>query len=250
MTLPAAFLSCPIAHRALHDVAQGRPENSLSAIRAAIGSGYGIEIDLQLSQDGQAMVFHDYDLSRLTGETGPLAQRSAAQLGQITLRGSSEAVPTLHQVLIAVAGKVPLLIELKDQHGAMGETDGRLEQATVAALAGYQGPVALMSFNPHMVARLAQLAPHLPRGLTTESFPQIDWPTVPEPRLAELRGIPDYDRVGACFISHDWHDLSSARVAALKDQGATILCWTIKTAEQEAQSRRIADNITFEGYAA
>lgn len=250
MTLPAAFLTRPIAHRALHDVAQGRPENSLSAVRAAVQAGYGIEIDLQLSQDGQAMVFHDYDLSRLTHETGPLAQRSAVQLGQIALRGGTEGVPTLAQVLATVAGKAPLLVELKDQHGAMGDTDGRLEQATATALQGYDGPVALMSFNPHMVVRMAQLAPHLPRGLTTEAFPQEDWLTVPEARLAELRGIPDYDRVGACFVSHDWHDLSALRVVELKAKGASILSWTIKSAEQEAKARRIADNITFEGYAA
>lgn len=250
MTLPYPFLNRPLAHRALHDIRQGRPENSLSAIRAAMDAGYGIEIDLQMSRDGQGMVFHDYDLARLTHDTGPISARTASELGQIDLRGSAEPVPTLSQVLETVNGAVPLLIELKDQHGALGEGDDGLERATVLALDGYTGPVALMSFNPHMVANLARLAPDLPRGLTTEAFPKADWPTVPEPRLKDLIKIPDYDRVGACFISHDWHDLASPHVAEMKAKGAKILCWTVKSPEVEAQARKIADNITFEGYPA
>ena len=250
MTLPGAFLTRPIAHRALHDPAAGRPENSLSAVRAAVGRGYGIEIDLQLSRDGVAMVFHDYDLGRLTGQSGAVAQRTAAELQAIPLLGGDDGIPTLAQVLETVAGRVPLLIELKDQDGALGPNEGALPEAAVAALAGYDGPVALMSFNPHSMAVCARLAPHLPRGLTTEAFPPEDWPTVPEARLAEVRGIPDYARTGACFISHHWRDLGAPRVAELAAQGAAVLCWTIRSPEDEAESRKVAQNVTFEGYAA
>ena len=251
MTLPPAFLRCPIAHRALHDRAAGRPENSRAAVRAAVDRGYGIEIDLQLSRDGVAIVFHDYDLARLTGTPGALAQRSAADLATLPLTGGDEGIPTLAQVLSDVAGRVPLLIELKDQDGALGPGGGgALEGATVAALAGYEGPVALMSFNPHMVARLAELAPHIPRGLTTEAFPPDDWPTVPPERLKELRRIPDSTRTGASFISHHWRDLAAPRVADLHEQGLAVLCWTIRSPDQEATARRVAQNITFEGYMA
>lgn len=97
--LPAEFLSVPIAHRALHDVAQNRPENSRAAIRAAIDAGYGIEIDLQLSADGQALVFHDYDMTRLTGQSGPIRLQSAAQAAEISLaKGDGETIPTLAEV--------------------------------------------------------------------------------------------------------------------------------------------------------
>lgn len=250
MTLPATFLTRPIAHRALHNIEEGRPENSLAATRAAVGLGYGIEIDLQLSSDGQAMVFHDYILNRLTGQKGRVGGLTAEALSQITLTGSNEGIPTLPQLLTEVAGAVPLLIELKDQHGALEDTDGALERATVQALQGYQGPVALMSFNPHMVARCADLAPDVPRGLTTEAFPQADWPHVPAARLSELAGIPDYDRVGASFISHDWHDLDNPAIAACRAKGAKLLCWTIKTPDQEAVARQTVNNITFEGYLA
>jgi glycerophosphoryl diester phosphodiesterase len=249
--LPPAFLRLPIAHRALHDRAAGRIENSLSAVQAAVLAGYGIEIDVQLSRDGQAMVFHDETLDRLTAERGAVSARDAAELGQIALRdGLGDRIPTLTEVLAAVGGRVPLLIEIKDQSLTLTETDGRLEAATVAALQGYQGDVALMSFNPHAVAHVARLAPHLPRGLTTDAFDVNEWQGVAAETCARLREIPDYNAVGACFLSHDWHDLGRHRVQELAAQGAEILCWTVKSPEAEAVARQIARNITFEGYAA
>ena len=249
-SLPAEFLRQPIAHRALHDVADGRPENSLPAIRAAMAAGYGIELDLQLSRDGQAMVFHDYDLGRLTGVKGPIRQRSAAELGAMPLLGSTEGVPTFSEVLQVVAGQVPLLIELKDQHGQMGVTDGTLERAVARDVAGYQGPLALMSFNPNSMAQLAELLPEVPRGIVTSHYPPEDWPLLREETRAHLREIPDYDRVSACFISHEVVDLAAPRVAELKAYGARVLCWTVRSPEQEAEARTVADNITFERYLA
>lgn len=248
-TLPDAFLTIPITHRALHDVTKGRAENSPAAIRAAIDAGYGIEIDLQLSADGQAMVFHDETLDRLTGESGLVNQRRAADLSRIPLTGSTDTIPTLTEVLALVAGRVPLLIEIKDQTGDMSPTDARLEEATATALAGYNGPVAVMSFNPHAVINMARLAPHIPRGITTSAYDPADWHPVSAARCAELRQIPDYDRAGACFISHEASDLARPRVAELKTKGA-VLCWTITSPEAEAKARKIAQNITFERYLA
>ena len=246
--LPVSFLAAPIAHRGLHDLAAGIPENSLASFDAAIARGYGIELDLQLSQDGVAMVFHDYSLERLTGKKGALAQRSAAELGQIGLTGGAEAISTLAETLARVRGRAPLLIELKDQDGALGPNVGALEEATLAALAGYSGDVALMSFNPHCVAALAALAPHLPRGLTTCDYAPQDWPTIPRARLSELASIPDFARTGASFISHQASDLASPHVAALKARKVPVLCWTIRSEQAEAQARQLADNVTFEGY--
>lgn len=248
--LPAAFLGAPLAHRAYHDRAAGRPENSRAAIRAAIAAGYGIECDVQLSRDGVAMVFHDYDLGRLTAETGPVAQRSAQALGEITLTGGDEGIPTLAEVLDIVAGQVPLLIEIKDQDGAMGGNIGPLEASVAEALIGYSGPVAVMSFNPHAVARMADLAPDVPRGLTTCAYAADDWPLLNATTRTLLARIPDFDRVGASFISHDARDLSSEVVAGIKAKGAPVLCWTIRSPEAETQAREIADNVTFEGYPA
>ncbi|WP_431297992.1 glycerophosphodiester phosphodiesterase family protein [Tabrizicola sp. BL-A-41-H6] len=246
--LPAGFLSLPIAHRALHDRAQRRPENSLGAIRAAIAAGYGIEIDIQLSSDGVPIVFHDDELDRLTGETGPVSDHPAKELTRIPLRDCDETIPTLAQTLAIVAGRVPLLIEIKDQTHAMSDTDGRFEAAIAALLSLYQGPVAVMSFNPFSVAHMARFAPGLPRGLTTSAYDPADWAPLSPETCARLREIPDFDRTLSSFISHEAADLSRERVADLKASGATILCWTIRSPEAEAEARRIAQNVTFEGY--
>lgn len=248
--LPAALLARPIAHRAYHDLDAGRPENSCAAIRAAIEAGYGIEIDLQPSADGRAMVFHDYDLGRLTAAKGPIAQRSAQELSRIPLLGGGEGIPSFAQVLELVAGRVPLLVEVKDQDGQMGDNVGALEQSVAADLAGYQGDVALMSFNPHSVAALARHIPDRPRGITTCAYAEKHWPLLPAATRAQLAQIPDFDRVGASFVSHAADDLGDARVTELKARGVPILCWTIRSPQAEASARRIADNITFEGYPA
>lgn len=246
--LPDVFLRRPLAHRALHDLRRGRPENSVAAIRAAMQAGYGIEIDLQLSRDETAMVFHDYDLRRLTSETGPVRARGAEDLRRIILNGADEGIPTFSDVLAIVAGRVPLLVELKDQHGGMGQTDGMLERAVAEDLRGYDGPVALMSFNPEMVMNLANLSPDVPRGLVTCAFRVANWPMLPAETRTRLREIPDYERAGCSFISHDISDLDRPRVAKLKSDGAVLLCWTVRSRAAEARARRVADNVTFEGY--
>ncbi|SLN58029.1 glycerophosphodiester phosphodiesterase family protein [Roseisalinus antarcticus] len=248
MRLDPAFLAGPLAHRALHDITQGRPENSRAAVAAAIAAGYGIEIDVQTSADGVAMVFHDVDLARLTGASGAIAQQTARTLGATRLKRSEEGIPTLAEILAQVAGRVPVLVEIKDQDGAMGPNVGTLEQAVAETLRGYTGPVAVMSFNPHSVAAMARAAPEVPRGLTTCAFRRPSWPTVPERTRHRLREIPDFADVGACFVSHDAQDLGRPRLAELRTRGVAVLCWTIRSPDAEAAARRHADTVTFEGY--
>lgn len=248
--LPPVFLGPPLAHRAYHDREAGRPENSRAAFAAAIAQGYGIECDVQLSADGRAMVFHDEHLTRLTPETGALNARTADELARIPLRYSDEGIPTLAEMLALVAGRAALLIEIKDQSGDMGPAVGALERAVAEDLAGYGGPVAVMSFNPHSVAAFGAAAPGIARGLTTSAYDAEHWPGLPAATRDRLRAIPDYEAVGASFLSHEAADLARPRVAELKRQGARLLCWTIRSAEAEAEARRIADNVTFEGYAA
>ncbi|MGZ9809561.1 glycerophosphodiester phosphodiesterase family protein [Pseudoroseicyclus sp. H15] len=246
--LPQAFLTRPIAHRALHGSAG--PENSRAAIRAAMEAGYGIEIDLQRSGDDEAVVFHDYDLARLTDASGPVAAKSAAELEATRLSGASDGIPGFAEVLRMVDGRVPLLVEIKDQDGALGPGIGPLEEAAARAAAGYVGPLAFMSFNPHSVAAMAQLAPHVPRGLTTTGYAAEDWPALPEEERARLRDIPDFDSAGASFISHEAADLGAGAVARIRNAGHPVLCWTIRSEAEAAEARRVADNITFEGFAA
>ncbi|MEE4187042.1 MAG: glycerophosphodiester phosphodiesterase family protein, partial [Roseobacter sp.] len=131
----------------------------------------------------------------------------------------------------------------------MGPNVGPLEEATANALQGYNGPVAVMSFNPHSVIRLAQLMPDVPRGLVTSAYSAEDW-DLPTNVRRRLRDIPDYDAAGCAFISHDRRDLDRPRVNELKARGAQILCWTVRSSQQEAEARKIAHNITFEKYLA
>ncbi len=248
--LPDAFRRLPLAHRALHDRAAGRPENSRAAIRAAVAAGYGIEIDIQPSRDGVPMVFHDYDLKRLTGTPGAVAQRTAAELGAMQLLDAGDGIPTLAEVLEIVGGRVPLLIEVKDQDGAVGPNVGPLEEAVARVLTGYAGPVAVMSFNPHSVAALARFAPDIARGLVAGGPDDSTYRGLPPERAAALGAVADFDAVGASFASWDNRLLDRPAIGALKARGQPILCWTIRSPEAEAEARKFADNITFEGYTA
>lgn len=245
--LPDSFRTHPVAHRALHDVKDGRPENSRAAVQAAVARGYGIEIDVQLTSDGAAVVFHDYDLPRLTGAQGKVREKTSVELASIDLKGGNEGVPRLSDILDCVAGRVPLLVEIKDQDGNLGPDVGTLERAVAEAIRGYKGDLAVMSFNPHSVRAMQEMVPDVPRGLTTDPFRRINW-KVPAPRLAELARIPDYTRVGASFISHNVGDLANPRVRELKESGATILCWTVRSLKDDEKARRVAHNVTFEGY--
>lgn len=249
IALPVEFLSVPVAHRALHDVTDGRPENSRAAIRAAIAAGYAIEIDLQPSCDDVPMVFHDCALERLAEAKGAIRTRSAAELGQTALKGGDgEGIPTLAEVLDLVAGQVPLLIEIKDQDGNLGPDVGPLEAATAKVLEGYEGPVALMSFNPHSAAALAKYAPHIARGLVTSSYDPKDWVPVRAGVCERLRDIPDFESSGSSFISHEVGDLDRPRVQELRAAGVPVLCWTVKSQAIEEECRRLVDNVTFEQY--
>ncbi len=248
MAPPREFLEIPLAHRGLHDSSRSRPENSRSAVLAAIRSGYGIEIDVQPSSDGEAIVFHDRALSRLTGRAGLTCETSTDSLVETRLLDSNETIPRLSDILELVAGRAPILIEIKDIDEMFNPIDGRLESAVCHLVTKYAGPVALMSFHPESVARCASLAPDIPRGLVTCSFCGNDWPGVSQGRLTELGSLSSLDRTGASFVSHDWRDLETVKLKPVRQRGIDIICWTVRSPDEEAVARRNAVNITFEGY--
>jgi len=246
MMLPEAFLDRPIAHRGLHNAGAGVIENSMSAFQAAMAHGYCIELDVQLSSDDHAIVFHDYHLDRLTGESGPIRERTAAELSQIRLSGSDDAKLPLSDVLAEIDGAVPVLIEIKDQSLIFGPVDGVLEKAVADALSTYSGPAAVMSFNPHATEAMAEFAPDVPRGLVTERF---TWLNVSHRATRHrMNAIADFEPTGSCFISHDVRDLPNPRVAEIRAAGHPVLCWTVRSARKEVRVRPHVDNITFEGY--
>lgn len=246
MGLHPDFLRLPVAHRGLHG--PGVPENSMAAFRAAIAAGYGIECDIQRASDGTALVFHDDDLPRLTGAEGLVSALGIDALSMLRIMGTEEHIPTLAELLDEVAGRVPLLIEIKDQSLRSSAEVGDLQAEVARLLSGYDGPVAVMSFNPHAAAAFHAAAPGVTVGLTTCGYEVGDWPMLDDATRAHLAAIADFDRVGASFISHDRRDLGNPAVAALKARGVPVLCWTVRSAAAEAEARRVADNITFEHY--
>ena len=244
--LPTDFFAQPFAHRALHG--PGRPENSREAIEAAVEGGFAIEIDVQLTHDTQAVVFHDYGLDRLTGTKGTVQTTTAFDLGKRGLLGGPSGAPSLAEALEIVNGRVPLVIEIKDQDGAMGPGVGALEAQVARDIGGYRGPVAVMSFNPHSVAAMAELSPNTSRGLVTCAYTAEDWPLLSATRRTELARIPDFDRVEAAFISHHAADLGSPYVAELRTKNVPVLTWTIRDQDAADEALKIASQITFEGY--
>lgn len=245
--LPQIFLDRPIAHRGFHDARAGRPENSRSAFEAAIEHGYGIELDVQMTRDAQPIVFHDYDLQRLTGASGPIQQRSLNDMRALPLIGGTDTAEPLADILARIDGRAPVLLEVKDQDGALGPDIGNLERAVAQVVASYPGPIAVMSFNPNSTALMAALLPEIPRGIVTSDYKTGAW-ALTRARCEELREIPDYERTKASFISHEVADLQSNRVQELKKQGATLLCWTVKSQAEADIALTYADNITFEGF--
>jgi len=213
-----------------------------AALRAAIAEGHGVELDLQPSVEGEAMVFHDDDLERLTGEAGPVSARRAADLGRLGLLGTAETIPTLEAFLAEVAGRVPLLIELKSQRDP-----GPLAARVAALLAEYDGPAAVMSFDPAMLHPLAQALPGVPRGLVSMADRDDIEGLTPE-RRAALARLEDLEAVGGSFVSCRWSDLPAPETEALRARGVPVLCWTVRSAEDAAAAAPHSDQITFEGF--
>jgi len=246
MDLHPDFLRLPIAHRGLHSL--GLPENSMGAFRAAIAAGYAIECDIQAAADGTPVVFHDDDLPRLTGAEGLVRALGIDALSMLRIMGTEESIPTLAELLAEVAGRVPLLIEIKDQSLRSTDQIGDLSERVAELLGDYAGPVAVMSFNPHSMAAFHRVAPDIAVGLTSCDYDAADWPDIDATTRVSLAAIADFDRVGASFVSHDRNDLDNPAVTALKARGVPILTWTIRSSQQEQAARQVADNITFENY--
>ncbi len=164
MPAPGWLVARPIAHRGLH-ARDGRPENTLAAARAAVAAGYAIECDVRLSGDGQVMVFHDETLGRLTGAAGRVDATPASVLAGLKVLGTAETIPTLGDLLATVGGRVPLVVELKSDYSG----DPGLARRVAEMVAGYDGPLALKSFDPAIVGQLRPLAPERPRGIVAEA---------------------------------------------------------------------------------
>ena len=242
---PGWLTARPIAHRAYHDAASGRVENTLSAVGAAIDKNFAIEVDLQLTADGAVVVFHDDTVDRLLQATGRVDAMTLASLKATAFKQGSDTVPTLAELLETVAGKVPLVIELKSNW----DGNRRLEAAVAPLLAAYDGPAVVMSFDPDSMAVMQWLLPTMPRGIVADRYTDLDeWGYLTPRQRFALRNLSAVPQVGAGFVSYDLNGLPSFAPSKVRANGLPLITWTVRTPEQAAKAKLYTDQITFEGF--
>ncbi len=243
----SAFLR-PIAHRGLHDAAKGIIENTVPAFEGAIACGYGIECDVRPAGCATPMVFHDLTLERLIEAEGPLAAHEAVALKRLTYRGAGGRMIDLADLLDLVGGRVPLLIEIKSEWEA---PDARYLQAIADTVADCRGPVALMSFDPAVMAGIRQLAPHIPRGIVSGLFAGDCWwrGKLGAERAYSLTHLLESGPAAPDFYAYDVNALPTPVTRFVREVlGLPLFTWTVRTEEQRETAARWADAPIFEGY--
>jgi glycerophosphoryl diester phosphodiesterase len=235
----------PIAHRGLHDASAGVIENTASAFAAAIAAGYGIETDLQISADGEAMVHHDDALGRLTEGSGRLADMAANDIKKIRFKAGTDRILTLGELCELVAGRTALLLELKTHL----DSDTRLPQRAAAMLAGYAGPAAVMSFDPLLIQAIRDDAPAVPRGIVAERhYADHEWDRMTGMEKLRLALLLHANRSRPHFLAYSVKDLPAAAPWIARHVfGLPVLTWTVRTADDRARAAAYADQMIFEG---
>lgn len=235
----------PVAHRGLHDPASGIIENTASAVRAAIDANYAIEVDLQLTADGEAMVHHDDALGRLTEGAGRLGAMNATDLKRIAFKQTADRMMSVGDLCDLVSGRVTLVIELKSHF----DGDRRLANRVVEVLTSYAGPVAVMSFDPQQIEAVKELAPGLPRGIVAErKYTHPEWKGLSTAGKRSMAYLLHGLRSRPHFLAYAVKDLpAAAPLIARHIFGLPLLTWTVRN-EDDRRRARWADQIIFEGF--
>ncbi len=234
MTRPTWIARRPIAHRGFHDMNKARWENTLSAFDAAARQGYAIECDVHLTADREVIVFHDDALSRLTGTEGFVWQRTAAEMGALNIGSTQDRVPTLAETLELVAGRVPIVIELK---GIPGHDDGLVREVG-KVLSKYRGKAAIMSFDHWLIRDFARHMQDVPAGLTAWGDRQHEW----EAHFSMLGH-------GISFVSYGVMHLPNPFVTFVRERlKMPVITWTVRDQGAVDATFAHADQMTFEGF--
>ena len=235
----------PVAHRGLHDLAGGVVENTESAVQAAIDGNYGIEVDLQLTGDNEAVVFHDEALDRLTTGKGRVVEQPTSALQAVEFLHGADRMQTLGELLEQVSGKVTLVLEIK----SLWNNIGALERRVAEVVSGYCGPLAVMSFDPRSVAAMRALRPDLVRGMVSEHFPAAgEWSRLGGLQRFRLRHLLPAFRCRPHFINYHVKALPAPAPAVARALGLPLLTWTVRTPEDRATAEKWADAMVFEGF--
>ena len=242
-----AFLR-PIAHRGLHDAGRGIIENTAAAFSAAIAKGYGIECDLRPAADGTPFVFHDLELSRLIDAPGRTTDHAPATLAALSYRAGGERIIGFADFLALVAGRVPLLVEVKSEWTA---PDATFLRAIADQAGAYSGPLALMSFDPAIMAAFKSLAPRIPRGIVAELYGEDGWwkGKFDLARAYRLSHLLESGPAEPHFFSYDVKSLPTPVTRFVREVlGLPLFTWTVRTAQDRAIAAEWADAITFENF--
>ncbi|PSJ55890.1 glycerophosphodiester phosphodiesterase [Kumtagia ephedrae] len=224
----------PVAHRGLHDMNDKVWENTLRAFARAIDKNYTIECDVHLTLDNEVVVFHDNDLRRLAGEEGYVWQKTAAEMGALSIGTTRDHAPTLQETLDFVAGRVPLVVELK---GIPGH-DAGLVAKVGDLLKDYPGKVAIMSFDHWLIRNFSRHAPGIPGGLTA-------WGVANQEIEAHFSMLAH----DIAFVSYAFDHLPNRFVGFVREKLAMpVITWTVRDEAAAGHSFAHADQITFEGF--
>jgi len=234
----------PIAHRGLHNEKAGLVENCEASFSAAIIQGFSIETDLQLTKDGQALVFHDDDVNRVLNGQGKVKDLSLRELKSMTYKQGRDRVQTLDELLEQVAGRTTLVIEIK----SLWDDDFTLTDRAVKILSQYNGPFALMSFDPDLIARVAATADQMVRGITADRVIDPYYDPLPVARRVAMREMLHLPESRPHFVSFDFHQLPFAPITEIQAAGHPIITWTIENEADATQARRYSDQITFQNF--
>jgi glycerophosphoryl diester phosphodiesterase len=247
MSTPSWLVAKPIAHRGLHDRANGVIENTLSAAEAAIARGFPIELDVQLTGDKEAIVFHDFELGRLTGQTGKIAERKLSELTGIGLTDAKggDKIPAFGDYLAKIAGRTPLVVEIKSKFNG----DMTLTKRVIEILSDYSGPFVVKSFDPDIVAYLRQHAPAITRGFIGElEYAKADGDLSPEQKH-RMANLLHFEETQPHFLSWRVKDLPCASTYLSRLLGnLPVMTWTVRNPEDRARAEKHADQMVFEGF--
>ena len=250
MALDRSAFVKPIAHRGFHDAKAGALENTAPAFEAGLVKGYGIECDLQPASDGTPFVFHDFSLDRLVAGKGAVAAHTPAKLKALKYKTRDERILTFAEFLDLAAGRGPLLVEIKSNWKKPGESF----LANVAKLAKrYKGPLALMSFDPRVMAIMADLAPRIPRGIVSGVYSGPDWheDELGAAMCARLTDLLESGPAKPSFFAYHCKALPRPVTSYIRDvQGLPLFTWTVRTAADRKVAAKYADAPIFEGFAA
>jgi glycerophosphoryl diester phosphodiesterase len=246
MRAPDWLTARPVAHRGLHDHVRGIIENMPAAAQAAVDGRFAIECDIQLTADGEAMVHHDDTLGRLTEGSGALIDMTAAELKAVPFKDTPERMMSLSDLCALIAGRVPLVVEVKSRFVG----DRKLVARMAQVLGGYSGPVVGMSFDPDQVLALREAMPKLSRGIVAQrNYDDDDWQKLTAAQRDSMLHLRHGFRTEPHFIAF-WVDQLPAPAPWIARNifGCPLLAWTVRTPEQRARAARYADQIIFEGF--